>query len=153
MGGVVGAVTGAYTGSKALKEQERAMRLQQKAAEEQIRLQKMADMRERRRMLREAAIARGRTVNISSQIGGGAGPTAGTALVGGLAGLQGQVLSGLGFQQTSQTSAAVQQRFLNKAAKAQMDASKWIGIGQGLQSLAGFLPSPRIGTPFGSFGL
>lgn len=140
MGAVVGAVTGIASANKALKEQKKAMQLQQKAAEEQIRLQKMADARERRRMLREAAIARGQTVNISAQIGGGAGRFAGTGLVGGLAGLQGQVLSGLGFQQTAQTSAAVQQQYLNKAAKAQMSASKWAGFGEAAMSIGNALP-------------
>lgn len=140
MGAVVGAVAGIFTGSKALNAQKKAMKAQQKAAEEMIRLQKMADLRERRKMLREAAIARGQAVNISAQIGGGAGPTAGSSIISGLGGIQNQVLSGLGFQQTAQTSAAIQQKYLNKAAKYQMDASKWEGIGQGIQSIANALP-------------
>lgn len=140
MGGVVGAVAGIGAASKSLSLQKKAMKAQQKAAEEQLRLQKMADLRERRRMLREAAIAKGQVVNVAAQIGGGQGKYMGSSIISGLGGLQNQVLSGLGFQQTAQTSAGVQQKYLNKAAKYQMDASKWAGIGQGLQSVFGALP-------------
>lgn len=140
MGSVVGAVVGVGAAAKSMKAQEKAAKAQIKAMEEQQRLQKMADLRERRRMLREAAIARGQTVNIAAQIGGGAGRFAGTGLTGGLAGLQGQVLSGLGFQQTSQTSAAVQQQYLNKAAKYQTQASKWAGVGEAAMAIGSALP-------------
>ena len=140
MGGVVGAVVGMGAAAKSMKAQEKAAKAQQKAAEEQLRLQKMADLRERRRMLREAAIQQGKVVNVADQIGGGQGRFMGSSIVSGLGGLQSQVLSGLGFQQTAQTSAAVQQKYLNKAAKYQMDASKWAGIGQGLQSAFSALP-------------
>lgn len=140
MGAVAGAVVGIGAASKSMKAQEKAMKAQQRAAEEQLRLQKMADLRERRRMLREAAIERGKVVNVAAQIGGGQGPTMGSSIISGLGGLQSQVLSGLGFQQTAQTSAAVQQKYLNKAAKYQMDASKWAGMGQGLQSIFSALP-------------
>lgn len=145
MGGVVGGIVGAVTGAKALNAQKKAMKAQKKAAEEQLRLQKMADLRERRKMLREAAIARGQTINIAAQIGGGQGASAGSSLITGLAGLQSQTLSGLGFQQTSRRSAEIQQKFLNKAAKYEMEASKWAGYGNMAQSIIGALPFPSFG--------
>lgn len=145
MGGVVGGIVGAVGTMKAMKAQEQAMKMQQKAVEEQLKMQKMADARERRKMLREAAIARGQTVNISAQIGGGAGQTAGSSLLTGLAGLQSQTLSGLGFQQTAAKSAQVQQKFLNKAAQYQMDASKYQGMGNMLGSIISAFPTPKFG--------
>ena len=145
MGSVVGAVIGAGASMQAMKAQEKAMKAQEKAAKEQLRMQKMADARERRRMLREAAIARGQTVNIAAQIGGGQGRFASSSLQTGLSGLQGQVLSGLGFQQTAQKSAAVQQKFLNKAAQYQMDASKWQGFGNMAQNIFSAFPTPSFG--------
>jgi hypothetical protein len=144
MGAIVGGIAGAFGSMKAMQAQEKAMKMQQKAAEEQIKMQKMADLRERRKMLREAAIARGQTVNISAQIGGGQGKFAGSSLMTGLSGLQSQTLSGLGFQQTAQKSAQVQQKFLNKAAQYEMDASKWAGIGNMAQNIFSAFPTPKI---------
>jgi len=140
MGSVVGAVVGAGASMKALEAQEKAMKMQQKAAQEQLKMQKMADMRDRRRMLREAAIARGQTVNIAAQIGGGQGKFAGSSLMTGLSGLQGQTLSGLGFQQTAQSSALLQQKFLNKASRLQSDASRWSGIASAAMNIGSALP-------------
>jgi hypothetical protein len=145
MGSVVGAVVGAGASMKALEAQEKAMKMQQKAAQEQLKMQKMADMRDRRRMLREAAIARGQTVNIAAQIGGGQGKFSSSSLMTGLSGLQGQVLSGLGYQQTAAKSAQVQQKFLNKAAQYEMDASKWAGFGSMAQNILGAFPTPSFG--------
>lgn len=145
MGGVVGGIVGAVGSMKAMKAQEKAMEMQQKAAQEQLKMQKMADMRERRRMLREAAIARGQTVNISAQIGGGQGKFSSSSLMTGLSGLQGQVLSGLGYQQTAAKSAQVQQKFLNKAAQYEMDASKWAGFGSMASDILGAFPTPSFG--------
>jgi hypothetical protein len=145
MGGVVGGIVGAMGTMKAMQAQEKAMKMQQKAAEEQLKMQKMADMRERRKMLREAAIARGQTVNISAQIGGGQGQSAGSSLVTGLSGLQSQTLSGLGFQQTAAKSAQVQQKFLNKASQYQMDASKYQGMGNMLGNILSAFPTPKFG--------
>lgn len=145
MGSIVGAVVDAGASMKALQAQEKAMKMQQKAAEEQIKMQKMADLRERRKMLREAAIARGQTVNISAQIGGGQGKFASSSLMTGLSGLQSQTLSGLGFQQTAQKSAAVQQKYLNKSAQYEMDASKWAGIGNMAQNIFSAFPTPSFG--------
>jgi hypothetical protein len=145
MGSVVGAVVGAGASMKAMQAQEKAMKMQQKAAQEQLKMQKMQDLRDRRKMLREAAIARGQTVNISAQIGGGQGKFSGSSLMTGLSGLQGQVLSGLGFQQTARRSAEVQQKYLNKAAQYEMDASKWAGFGSMAQNILGAFPTPSFG--------
>jgi hypothetical protein len=62
----------------------------------------------------------------------------------GLSGLQGQVLSGLGYQQTAAKSAQVQQKFLNKAAQYEMDASKWAGFGSMASNILGAFPTPKI---------
>lgn len=145
MGGIVGGIIGAGASMKAMKAQEKAMKAQQKAAEEQLKMQKMADLRERRRMLREAAIARGQTINIAAQIGGGQGKFSSSSLMTGLSGLQSQTLSGLGFQQTSRRSAEIQQKFLNKAAQYEMDASKWAGYGNMLQNIFSAIPTPSFG--------
>lgn len=145
MGGVVGGIVGAVGSMKAMKAQEKAMEMQQKAAQEQLKMQKMQDLRERRKMLREAAIARGQTVNIAAQIGGGQGKFSSSSLMTGLSGLQSQTLSGLGFQQTSRRSAEVQQKYLNKAAQYEMDASKWAGLGNMAQNILGAFPTPSFG--------
>lgn len=145
MGGVVGAVVGAGAASKSLKAQEKAAKAQQRAMEEQLRLQKMADLRERRRMLRQQAIEAGKVVNIAAQIGGGQGPTLGSSVRAGLYGLESQTLSGLGFQQTAQSSALLQQRYLNKAAKFSQQANKYSAYGSALSSLFGALPMPSFG--------
>lgn len=145
MGGIVGGIIGAGASMKAMKAQEKAMKAQRKAAEEQLKMQKMADLRERRRMLREAAIARGQTINIAAQIGGGQGKFSSSSLMTGLSGLQSQTLSGLGFQQTSRRSAEIQQKFLNKAAQYEMDASKWAGYGNMLQNIFSAIPTPSFG--------
>ena len=62
MGAVVGAVIGVGATMKSMKAQEQAAEAQLKAMKEQQKMQMMADARERRKMLREAAIARGQTV-------------------------------------------------------------------------------------------
>jgi hypothetical protein len=117
--------------------QKKAMEEQQKAMKEQRRLQRSADERERRQLLRSQAIAAGQTVNVAAQIGG----MGGTGLTGGLSGLQNQVLSALGFQQMSARSVEKQQGFLNKASQYQTQA----GIAEGV----GALGSGLMGTTFG----
>lgn len=115
---------GMYSQKKAADEQQKAMR-------EQRRLQRAADLREQRQLLRQQAIAAGQTVNVAAQIGG----LGGTGLTGGLSGLQNQVLSTLGFQQMSARSIDKQQGFLNRAAGYQTQA----GIAQGIASVGGEL--------------
>jgi hypothetical protein len=108
------------------------MKEQEKAAKEQRNLQLAADARERRRMLREQAIAKGQTVNVAAQVGAGQGPTSGTALTGGLSGLESQGLSAMAFQNMSQYSVNRQQKFLERAAGFQQTAS----IAQGIAGAA-----------------
>lgn len=130
MADAVGAVVGVGASLIGMSQQKKAMKEQEKAMKEQRRLQVAADQRERRQLLRQTAIARGQTVNVAAQIGGGQGATAGTGLVGGLSGLQGQVLSSLGFQGTSQQSVNKQQKFLDRATQYQTNAAIAQGIGQ-----------------------
>jgi hypothetical protein len=117
--------------------QQKAMKEQQKAMKEQRNLQRAADERDRRQLLRQQAIATGQTVNVASQIGG----LGGTGLTGGLSGLQNQVLSSLGFQNMASKSIDKQQGFLNKAAQYQTQA----GIAEGIGSIG----SSLMGTSFG----
>lgn len=87
---VAGAVAGVAMQAKAAKAQQRAMRAQQRA-------QELADARDRRRLLRQTAIARGETVNIGAALGA----TGSSSLVAGLSGLTNQQQAQLGFQQTT----------------------------------------------------
>lgn len=127
--GTLGSVGASVYG---MVQQRKAVEAQKDAAKEQRNLQRAADQRERRRMLREQAIARGQTVNVAAQIGAGQGPTASTALTGGLSGLQNQVLSATAFQGMSEYSVNRQQKALNRAAGFQQNAS----IAQGVAGLA-----------------
>ena len=141
MATAVGAVVGIGASLFGMAQQRKAMKEQEKAMKEQRSLQRAADARERRQLLRQQAIARGQTVNVSAQIGGGQGGTSGSGLVGGLYGLQSQVSSSLGFQQMASQSVDKQQKFLNRAAQYQTTA----GIAEGL----GQLGSGLMGTSFG----
>jgi hypothetical protein len=132
MAAAVGLLVSAGAGIFGMVQQNKAIKAQEKAAREQRALQRGADARERRRMLREPAIAGGQTVNVAAQVGAGQGPTASTALTGGLSGLQNQVLSATAFQGMSAESMKRQQAALNQAAKYQTNAS----IAQGIGSLA-----------------
>jgi hypothetical protein len=137
MAQAAGAVIGIGASVFGMYSQQKAMEEQQKAMKEQRRLQRAADERERRQLLRSQAIAAGQTVNVAAQIGG----LGGTGLTGGLSGLQNQVLSTLGFQQMSARSINKQQGFLNNAAQYQTNA----GIAEGV----GALGSGLMGTTFG----
>ena len=136
----LGSVAGVGASIYGMVQQNKAVEAQKDAAREQRAQQMAADARERRRMLREQAIARGQTVNVAAQVGAGQGPSASTALTGGLSGLQNQVLSATAFQGASQYSVNRQQRFLNQAAGYQQSA----GIAQGIAGI-----SPDI-AQFGS---
>lgn len=108
--GAIGAGVSAYSSIQSAKAQNKALK-------EQQRLQKMADLRARRKMAREAAIARGAVINMSSQIGGGQGEKGlGSSVLSGLSNISSQLSSGFGWQQTSQTSALKQQAYLNRAS-------------------------------------
>ena len=126
--GTLGSVGASVYG---MTQQNKAMKEQEKAAREQRALQKAADQRERRRMLREQAIARGQTVNVAAQVGAGQGPTSSTALTGGLSGLNNQVLSATAFQSMSANSINKQQKYLDKASGYMQNAN----IAQGISGL------------------
>lgn len=128
----LGSVAGVGASIYGMVQQNKAIDAQKEAAKKQQALQKAADIRERRRMLREQAIARGQTVNVAAQVGAGQGPTSSTALTGGLSGLQNQVLSAVGFQGMSARNVQEQQKLLNKAAGYKQNA----GIAQGFASAA-----------------
>jgi hypothetical protein len=138
MAAAVGLLVSAGAGIFGMIQQNKAMKAQEKAAKEQRSLQMAADARERRRMLREQAIASGQTVNVAAQVGAGQGPTASTALTGGLSGLQNQVLSATAFQGMSAESMKRQQAALNQAAKYQQSASIAAGIGSLGSSIGDF---------------
>lgn len=141
--------------------QKKSMEEQQKAMKEQRRLQRAADERDRRMLLRQQAIATGQTVNVASQVGG----LGGTGLTGGLSGLQNQVLSSLGFQQMSSKSIDKQQGFLNKASQYMTNASIAEGVGsigsglmgtsfgQNLASGIGARVFPKMANPMQSYGV
>jgi hypothetical protein len=76
-------------------------------------------------------------VNVAAQIGGGQGATLGSAVTGGLSGLENQALSSIGFQAASAASVNRQQRFLNNASQYQTNAS----IAQGVAAIG-----PELGT-------
>lgn len=128
----LGSIAGVGASIYGMVQQNKAVEAQKEAAKKQRDLQRAADQRERRRMLREQAIARGQTVNVAAQVGAGQGPTSSTALTGGLSGLQNQVLSAVGFQGMSRRNIEEQQSLLNKAAGYQQNAS----IAQGIASIA-----------------
>lgn len=128
----LGSVAGVGASIYGMVQQNKAIEAQKDAAKKQQALQKAADIRERRRMLREQAIARGQTVNVAAQVGAGQGPTSSTALTGGLSGLNSQVLSAVGFQGMAARNVREQQSLLNKAAGYQQNAN----IASGIASLA-----------------
>ena len=131
--GALGTLASAGASAYGMVQQGKAVEAQKDAAREQRALQMAADARERRRMLREQAIARGQTVNVAAQVGAGQGPTSSTSLTGGLSGLQNQVLSATAFQGYSAANVKQQQKYLNQAAGFQQSAS----IAQGI---AGVVP-------------
>jgi len=153
MAAAVGLLVSAGAGIFGMIQQNKAMKAQEKAAKEQRSLQMAADARERRRMLREQAIASGQTVNVAAQVGAGQGPTASTALTGGLSGLQNQVLSATAFQGMTAESMKRQQAALNQAAKYQQSASIAAGIGSLGSSIGDFASGlQRTTFRFPSFG-
>jgi hypothetical protein len=145
MAEAAGAVIGIGSSLFGMSQQRKAMEEQKKAMKEQKNLQRTADARERRQLLRQQAIARGQTVNVAAQLGGGQGASMGSAVIGGLAGLENQALSSIGFQAASAASVNRQQRFLNKASQYQTNA----GIAEGV----GALGSGLMSTSFGSLYL
>ena len=133
MAEAAGAVGSIFFQNKAIKEQEKAMKL-----EKQARL--TADARERRIAARQAVQQRGALVNVAAQIGGGQGASTGTAVTGGLSNVNNQLLSGLGFQ-------AATQAIGNQITKANMAASKYMNfanISQGIGSAIGSATDAKL---------
>lgn len=127
MASAVGAVGSLFFQNKAIKEQKKALKEEQKVRE-------ALDARERRRAAREVAQQKGAMVNVAAQIGGGQGPTASSGLIGGEASAQGQFLSGLGFQQATQQAGKRITQFNLNAAKFMNYANISQGIGQIIDS-------------------
>jgi hypothetical protein len=138
MASAAGAVGSIFFQNKAIQAQEKAMRLEKQA-------RMTADARERRRSAREMAMQRGALVNVASQIGGGQGSQMGTAITGGLSGLQNQYQSGVGFQATT---ARIGQQLTN----LNMQANKYMGyasMAQGIGQAVGSFTDPKIATKMG----
>lgn len=127
MASAVGAVGSLFFQNKAIKEQKKALKEEQKVRE-------ALDARERRRAAREVAQQKGAMVNVAAQIGGGQGPTASSGLIGGEASAQGQFLSGLGFQQATQQAGKRITQFNLNAAKFMNYANISQGVGQIIDS-------------------
>lgn len=134
MAEAAGAIGSIFFQSKAIKQQEKALKLEKQARQQ-------VDARERRLAARQAVQQKAALVNVASQIGGGQGESRGSAVQGGLQGVSNQLLSGLGFQATT---AAIG----NKITKANLAASRYMnfanisqGIGQAIGSLSKMVPT------------
>lgn len=106
---LIGIGASIFFGMKSLSAQRKAIRAQQKQ-------QELADLREKRRLLRQQQIIAGETVNVAANIGG----MGSSSLVAGLSGLTNQVQSQLGYQ--AQSSALSQQAtgFMQQAGRYNM---------------------------------
>lgn len=135
MASAVGAVGSLFFQNKAIKEQKKALKQEQKVRE-------AIDAKERRRAAREVAQQKGAMVNVAAQIGGGQGPTASSGLTGGQASVQGQFLSGLGFQQATQEAGKKITQFNINASKYMNYANISEGVGKIIDSFASKVPLP-----------
>jgi hypothetical protein len=123
MAETAGAIGGIFFQSKAIEEQKKALKMEQRAREN-------VDARERRRAAREVAQQKGAMVNVAAQIGGGQGAIAGSGLTGGQASLQNQFQSGVSFQAATQQMGRKITQFNLNAAKYMNYANISQGIGQ-----------------------
>ena len=123
MAETAGAIGGIFFQSKAIEEQKKALKMEQRAREN-------VDARERRRAAREVAQQKGAMVNVAAQIGGGQGTMAGSGLTGGQASLQNQFQSGVSFQAATQQMGRKITQFNLNAAKYMNYANISQGIGQ-----------------------
>ena len=123
MAETAGAIGGIFFQSKAIEEQKKAMKMEQRAREN-------IDARERRRAAREVAQQKGAMVNVAAQIGGGQGAMASSGLTGGQASLQNQFQSGVSFQAATQQMGRKITQFNLNAAKYMNYANISQGIGQ-----------------------
>lgn len=147
MASTIGAVGSIFFQSKAIKEQEKALKMEQRAREN-------IDARERRRSARELAQQRGAMVNVAAQIGGGQGATASSGLVGGAASLQNQFTSGVSFQAATQQMGRKITQFNLNAARYMNYANISQGLGEIASSLSKKLEefkSSDTGANNGSF--
>lgn len=138
MAEAAGAVGSIFFQSKAIKEQEKALKMEQRARE-------AIDARERRRAAREVAQQRGAMVNVAAQVGGGQGPTASSGLVGGQASLQNQYQSGVGFQATTQAMGRKITQYNLNASRYMNFANISEGFGKIIGSFANKTPTPTGG--------
>ena len=106
---IIGIGVSLFTGMKAASAQKQAVKAQQKQ-------QELADMRERRRLLRSQQIAAGQATNMAASIGG----LGGSSLAGGLSGLSNQVQSQLGYQAQSSALAKQASGYMQQAQNWQM---------------------------------
>lgn len=134
MASAVGAVGSLFFQNKAIKEQKKALKEEQKVRE-------AIDARDRRRAAREVAQQKGAMVNVAAQVGAGQGPTASSGLIGGEASAQGQFLSGLGFQQATQQAGKRITQFNLNAAKFMNYANISQGVGQIIDSFGEKIPT------------
>lgn len=123
MASAVGAVGSIFFQNKAIKEQEKALKMEQRARE-------AIDARERRRAAREVAQQRGAMVNVAAQIGGGQGQASSSGLIGGQSSLQNQYLSGVGFQAATQAMGRKITQYNINASKYMNFANISQGVGQ-----------------------
>ena len=123
MAETAGAIGGIFFQSKAIEEQKKAMKMEQRAREN-------IDARERRRAAREVAQQKGAMVNVAAQIGGGQGAMASSGLTGGQASLQNQFQSGVSFQAATQQMGRKITQFNMNAAKYMNYANISQGAGQ-----------------------
>ena len=125
--------------AKSAKAQEKAMKAQQRA-------QELADARDRRKLLRQTAIARGETLNFGANLGA----MGGTALAGGLSGLVNQQQAQLGFQQTTlDISKYITQQNI-RSSQAMTTASMFSGLSDGFSSFTKSLPGSTVKSPYTS---
>jgi hypothetical protein len=116
----IGLGTSFIGGRKAAKASKKARQQQQLDAQLQAR-------RERRRVIRQARIARGQTLNVAAQTGA----SQSSSVAGGLSGLSSQEGAELGFVNASIDSSLR----LSRLSQRQANAGQLIGIGQGIGAL------------------
>lgn len=134
MAEAAGAVGSIFFQSKAIEEQKKALKMEQRAREN-------VDARERRRAAREVAQQKGAMVNVAAQIGGGQGQMASSGLTGGESSLQNQFMSGIGFQ-------AATQQMGRKITQFNLNAAKYMNyanISQGIGQIVGSFKLPGAG--------
>lgn len=134
VGPLIGAGISLYTGMKAKKAQDKAIASQEKQ-------QKLADRRERNRLIRQQIITAGQATNMAANIGG----LGSSGLTGGLSGLTNQVQSQIGYQAQSSQLA-------KQATGYMQQAQNWNMAGDFLGPLFGKMSLGNVGFSGGQFG-